>query len=427
MRLKNSSILAIIAVLFSIYSCDKASDFQDGTQTFPLGWKSVDTFTLTTSNVLDTIGGIHNLGFFPLGNTIDNDFGFVKTGAYLEFQPKLNIQHTIATTDSVVLYMPFLSNSSIGQSNVPVTINVFELSENLDDNILNKKNVYTVNSSPIGTLNSYTYNFTDSIVDGLGKVQPGVKVVLNNSVVARILQDVTYETVDKFQQNFKGIYVTTSGGGNTNGYVLFDVNSNFKIKIYGKDAAGLAVEYDFVAGGSNATLINQYLHDNTSIARTNLATKNKVYLSSLFGQYGEINMQNLSAFVKGKNVFKAELILNSIDTSFLASSNLGLLVYDSSSSSSEVSIPDQFYGKGFNISENDIILSGQPVRQYKYNVGYLINSTNDKSYKLRLYPSDVVIGSQTITKTSNFLPSRAVVAGSNNSLKPKLIIYYTEN
>lgn len=427
MRLKNSCVFATLIVLIFIVSCQKATNFQDGTQAFPLGWKSTDTFTLTTSNVLDTVSSIHNLGFFPLGNTIDNEFGSVKTSAYVEFQPKLNIQHTLASTDSVVLYMPFLNNSKVGNANVPVNINIFELATNLDDDILNKNNVYAVNPAPIGSLTNYTYNFTDSIVDGLGKVGPSIKVVLNNAVVSRILQDVTYETVEKFQENFKGVYVTISGNSNTDGYVLLDVSSNFKIKVYGKDSDGLNIEYDFVSGGSNATLINQYSHDLTSNARTNLATKDKVYLSSLFGQYGEIDVPNLSSFAEGKDIFKAELILNSIDTSYVATGNIGLLVYDSSTSETEVSVPDQFYGKNFNISDDNIVVGGQSVRQHQFNVGYLVNKSKDKAYKLRLYASDIVIGNQTLTNTSDFLPYRSVLAGSNSSLKPKLIIYYTEN
>jgi hypothetical protein len=139
-------------------------------------------------------------------------------------------------------------------------------------------------------------------------------------------------------------------------------------------------------------------------------------------------MPDLSEFAKDKVIFKAELSYYTIDTGFSKTSSLGI-VYVDSSTNREFALADDFFRQKYLISNGATNVGGIPSIEYKYNIGLFVNEILKGTYKtklLNIYSAQVSQNNSGLTKFSDFFPSRVVLGGSGNGLKPKLKIYYID-
>jgi len=306
------------------------------------------------------------------------------------------------------------------------------MTEGIETDPISKKMTYTYNPSLLGSLTNFTANYKDSTLDGGIKAAPAIRVPLNRSLANKIIAPGVYSSDADFQNVLKGLYVRSSGNNSTNGFVLLSIGSDNTLRIYGKNANGGSITSDFNTGGNNSTTINQFLHDNSSLARlasqnpNNTSGDNLLYSHGLSGYVPTLVLPDLSSFMKMKSVFKAELSLYIIDTGVFLTPNLGLMSLDTLNR--EFALPDELYKKGFLISIKDTSIGGNPCKEYKYNIAMYVNrmGTNiNTTRKLRIYSAPLLI-SNSLTKFSDFLPSSVVIGGTGNAANPKLKLYYTD-
>lgn len=429
-------MLLAAAMSLTIVSCNKGEDFIDSTSSFPFGWKSVDSFDIIGYNIQDTLGGVVNQGSCPLGVTMDASFGLVQSSFYTNFQTTLSSTNfTFAQVDSIVLVLPFLNSiPKYGATNAPMNISVYELTEALETSSTSRKQDYSYSATPIGTKIGYQINTQDSITEILGKIGPAIRIPLDISFANKIIAKGSYVDDAEFQSIIRGVYVTCDQSP-TNGFAMIALSTDLKIRIYGKNSTGSSVASDVISGGVRTTTVNRYSQDVSSAARTAALNANKttgdakLYCHGLYGYYSSLVIPSLSNFYKDKEVFKAELTLYSIDTGLVATSDLGFLFIDSLRSMTEVSVLDDLYSQRFRVSVKDTMISGTYVRRYVYNLGMHLNAINSKQVvgnTFHVYPSAVIHSSSASTKISNLLPSRLVLAGNMQPLKPKLTLYYVD-
>jgi hypothetical protein len=417
----------------TIASCKKGDDFIDSTSQFPFGWKSTDSFNIITYNQLDTIGNIVNMGTSPLGTVIDANFGKMQTGFFANFQTTLSsTSFSFVSIDSAVLVLPyFTAIPKYGKVDQPLDIYVYEVTEDIESSSSSKRMNYAYNPTVVGSRLSYTVNTTDSVQDGTGKSAPSIRISLSLALANKLIAKGTYIDDIDFQTVFKGLYVKP-GANSTNGFVMIGLNSDLRIKIYGKNSSNMAITSEFITGNTRSTTVNQFSHDATSTAYSASAAANKItgdaklYNCGIFGYYTQIQIPDISTFAVNKEIFKAELTFYSLDTGFIASSDLGIMYIDSARGG-EVSLLDDYYNLNHKVSIKDTIIQGTPTRRFVYNIGMHLTSIlvrTVKNNKFNLYSAPLISNSSTTSKLSNFLPSRIVLAGNMQPLTPKLTLYY---
>jgi hypothetical protein len=422
-------------ILISLYSCSKeGTDFIDNTSNFPLNWKSNDSLVVIGYNALDSLRAIRNTSVVPFGTKIDEHYGTFRSSYFASYQTTLSSKSfTFASVDSIVLIIPYYATTpAYGSANQPFSMEVYEMTEGIETDPISKKMTYTYNPSLLGSLTNFTANYKDSTLDGGIKAAPAIRVPLNRSLANKIIAPGVYSSDADFQNVLKGLYVRSSGNNSTNGFVLLSIGSDNTLRIYGKNANGGSITSDFNTGGNNSTTINQFLHDNSSLARlasqnpNNTSGDNLLYSHGLSGYVPTLVLPDLSSFMKMKSVFKAELSLYIIDTGVFLTPNLGLMSLDTLNR--EFALPDELYKKGFLISIKDTSIGGNPCKEYKYNIAMYVNrmGTNiNTTRKLRIYSAPLLI-SNSLTKFSDFLPSSVVIGGTGNAANSKLKLYYTD-
>ncbi len=428
--------MTTVWIVFILTACKKGENFIDNTSQYPLGWKSTDSFPIVAYNVKDTLGSIVSIGTGPLGVTIDPIFGKMQAAFYVNFQTTLSsASFSYSNVDSIILILPF--NRSIpkyGSINVPMDVLVYEMTEGIEATIDSKKDNYSYNPTLVGSLTNFIPNTTDSIVDGATKSGPGLRIPLSMALANRIIGGGPYADDASFQAILKGLYIKTSDN-NTNGYLMISQTSNLKLRIYGKNNSGDPIASDFVTGSNNSTTVNQFRHDNSSIAAQAANTADKIngdaklYNAGIYGYYSKLRIPNLVDFAKTKNIFKAELTIFALDTGLRSSASFGLTRMDSFTKR-ELPIKDEQNGQNYVSQVKDTMIAGSPVRMITYNIGmqltYLANQL-EYGNEFNLYSAPIVIGANsTISRLTDFIPSKGVLGGKMQPFAPKLTLYYVD-
>lgn len=426
----------ILITLFTLTSCSKdGTDFIDNTGGFNLNSKSAEDFTIVTYNTLDSIRAIRNTSVIPFGTNVDPNFGTFRSSFYASYQTTLTSKSFgFSSVDSIALILPYFRNTpKYGAANQPFSIEVYEMTEGIETDPNSKKISYSISSLPLGKVTNFTPNPTDSVLDGESKIAPAIRVPLDISLANKIVAPGSYASDADFQNILKGLYVRSAANSSTNGYIMLSISSDNILRIYGKNTNGTLITADFTTGGNSSTTVNEFLHDNTSVARNASLTANTiggdniVYSHGLNGYVPILSLPDLSSFAKDKSIFKAELSIFVIDSGVFNAGNLGLMYLDSTGNR-EFPLPDELHKKGFLISVKDTLIGGQNCKEYKYNIGMHINrviSNPSISKKIRLYSAPLFL-SNTVTKFSDFIPSSKVIGGTGNMAKPKLKLYYTD-
>ena len=414
----------LLASAFSlaILSCKKGDDFIDNTAQFPLGWKSSDSFQIIAYNMKDTLGNIMNVGTTQFGTLIDPNFGKVQAGFFANFQTTLNsTSFSFSSIDSAVLVLPYLSGiPKYGKCDQPFDIYVYELTEALETTSTSKRMNYNYDANPVGTKLGYTANTSDSVLDGSSLSAPSIRINLSSSFASKLTTRSYTDDAD-FQSVFRGLYIKP-GNNSTNGFLMINLGTSLRIKIYGKNSSGTPVLSEFQTGGTKSTTVNQFTHDNSSIAYSASQTPNtvsgdaKLYNHGVFGYYSQLVLPNITDFGKNKEIFKAQLTLYSLDTGFQGSSELGIMYIDSVRNR-EAATYDDLYKLNHRESVKDTVIAGIPTRRFVYNIGMHINgmiSGQLPGRKFNLYSAPLANTSSGSSKFSNLLPSRIILAGICN-------------
>ncbi len=207
---------------FLITACDNSTN-NIGTQIQPNDDRIVlkaDTFLLNTlTEPVDYI--VSKPDSLLLGTFIDNVLGTTRADVLTQLavptEEFVYLDPSVAKTvpDSVVLRMSF--GSYFGVTTSPIEVSVYELKK-----ALKKKEVYYSNIDPneyvdfSKKLNAKTELVT--IKDGLtGKIQTSLAIKLSDEFMNRFftMDADKYSTQEKFEQFFKGLYITTDFGSST--------------------------------------------------------------------------------------------------------------------------------------------------------------------------------------------------------------------
>lgn len=425
-------LTAFIAVCWAIVGCNKGQDFIDNTASFPLGWKSVDSFPLISYTVKDTSGRIVNVKTCPLGTEINASFGKMQSSFYANFQTTLSSASlTFASVDSAYLILPIVTSTPYIGTPSNLDIQVYELTEALETSISSKRDNYAHSASSVGSLSNYTPNYRDSIPDIGGKLAASIKVPLSGQLIARLIAPGSYSDDIAFQAAFKGLYITT-GGKDINGFVMINQTSSLKIRIAGKTSSGESKVSDFSTGGTNSVTVNQYLHESNSTAANAAANADKMqgdqkaYAAGIFGYFNRIRLPELSEFSTNKRIFKAELSVYVIDTLYEATDGLGLLFLDTVTGS-ELNIEDQVRNLNFYSSTKDTLIGGVYAKRFTFNIGTQINYilaglARGRFINVYSYPTIDNL------KYSDLLPIQTVLGGNRGMqpFAPKLTLFYTD-
>ncbi len=204
----------------------------------------VDTFSVETgverSDSVRTHNPLALLNAYIIGKLDDPLFGTSEASLVAQLIPEvLRPSFTNAKVDSVVLVLPYDTSKFYGEVDVPLTLDVFRLTESISASEAHFSNdQFETNPVPLGRGSVFPSRDSLFVLDySLGDRDtigfPHMRIPLNNSFGQELLNlDTLFYTSDSlFQSYFQGICVKPVSGGSVAG---INLNSN---------RAGLVVYY----------------------------------------------------------------------------------------------------------------------------------------------------------------------------------------
>ncbi len=422
------NIFFLATTLFLLNACSKGDAFESS-EDFPLNWQMTDTFQLICNNAKDTQSIFKNLGYCALGVATDGNFGQTTAGYYASYETTLSSSSfSFASVDSIILIAPYVSK--IGACDKAIDLAVYELTENIIDSTSNTYKEYAINNAPIGALNQFIPNTTDSVYDGSSKIGPALRIPLSLSFAQKLIAPGSYADAAAFRNVFKGLYLTATSINSSNGFIFIDITFRNRIKIYGKNASGTAITSEFITGSTNSITLNHSRNAQNSTAQTaatntSASGDNLLYLMGTNGFFSKINIPDLKEFTKNNTIFKAELEFSVVDTGFSKVNQLGMTYYFPNDKK-EYSIDDQVYKETL---YSPALYTENGVMKYKFNIVHFLNkniSNGITAQEMRLFASRVLISGGNITKLSLYNPNRVVLSGKGSASAPKLKLYYVK-
>lgn len=432
--MRKAITLSAIFFLIGLFSCKKDGelkpDFDDG----GLAISFVDTFSVTTQVVredsLRTDLSVYNL----LGLYHDPIFGPTSASIYTQVLltgVNVDLESSTSTLDSIVLTLDY--EVLYGDTAAPMSINVYELSTDLNNSNEYYSNSHTPHySTPIGSL-TFTPNLDDSVSIGFdnSKKIPHLRVKLSNTFGQSIMNgDIqgSNDMVDNstFTSFMKGLYITTVDSVNNTslasgqGSILsFDMNSSLStVTIYYNDTS----KYDFTIN-SEGVKYNRFDHNYTGtdieVHLNNSITKDTTvtYVSSMAGVKTRLDIPNIKDITSNGTVVinKAEIVLtveNGSEGNFDDPvSSMSLVGIDENGDA--FFIPDFFEGLDHYGGDYD-----EDTKTYTFNISRHIN---DLIYHTNNY------GMYIIANGSAISADRSVLGSEKNSISElKLNITYSK-
>jgi len=323
--------------------------------------------------------------------------------------------------DSVVL--SFRYSGKYGKFDQPVNVVVYQLNQSIDTINYNLNDAFQVKLPPIGQVNGFVPNLTDSAVV-LGKKQaPQLRIPLSTSFGNQILLSDSLNLVDNlaFLNLFKGMYVTVSST-NGNGLVYLDLKSSLSgITLFYRNDNEDSLQLLIPTSGISVNHIdNNYVGSpaQTAINASSALPGVSSYVQGGAGTYARLEIVDLDSLPKNIAINKAELILTqSTDTSYLSPLLLDLLRVSDFDGPVRLEDEGLSHFGGVRQVEN---VNGISLTRYRFNIKkyfqQLINGThNNKGFFLK-------------TLTPNTNSERVVIANSltDPNFKIVLIVTYTK-
>lgn len=309
-----------------------------------------------------------------LGNMVDPNFGKTFAGFYTQCRLSANnVSFGVgAVLDSAVI--TFAYNGKYGKFDQPVNLAVYELNQDLVDSFAYKTtDALSVNIPPVGTLNNFVPNTTDSIyVYGIS-YPPHLRIPLTTSFGNKILLADSSYLVDNtsFLSLLKGLYVTTASNLIGNGLVYLSLISPLsKITLYYHTSDEDSLSYDIPVSGVRINHFDNIYTGSpvyTSIQSPNVNGETKMYVQGGTGVKGKIVFPDLDSLPQKISINKAELILSqsAIDTAYPAPLVLDLFRIDETGAAQKLEDDGLAHFGGIRTTES---VNGESITRYKFNI-----------------------------------------------------------
>lgn len=438
---------AAIAIMLVVVSCKKINLATDLGQGIIPEVDNIHTFDTTidieTYNHLftalnDTLR-IHS-GFAQYLGLIHNDPIFGKTDARMYFQvgPVNRTRFYFPNTanklflDSIVLMVNYAG--IYGDSTVPQTINVSEISQGSDfryDSLYNIRNNDFTTTALLGSATIIPATLNDSVTHIHGrdtsKTVQNLRIKLDNSFGNRLLQyDSTnaYYSDSAFKKNFKGFALQSVSAGNAvMGFNLSGSGLKLYYRYEKKDSVGkfdtTSVVFPFSSG--NDALANYVGRDYSgtqvlAVSQDNLADQ-LLYIQNSPGAYATLKIPAL-ANMNNRIVHLAELQMESVydplDTIFKAPNlYIDALNADGKNFNVPFAVSDYLDNYG-QVSPQGLVLfgsrpgnkqdaSGKTIKYWRFNLTRYVQSIVNKRkplHDLRLYAKPGVTINDTLESGS---------------------------
>jgi hypothetical protein len=364
-----------------------------------------------------------------LGSINDPNFGKTFASFYAQCQLTSNNIYfgVLPEFDSEFLMVQY--NGQYGKFSDPVDVNVYELSQDLNDSTTYHTNdAFSVNIPPIGTLNGFVPRLTDSVVTTYGTLAPHIRIPLSTTFANKILKADTNTLRDNaaFINLFKGIYLTTSSSTVGNGLLYLTLQSPVSgIKLYYHNSSIDSLSYTLPFSGVTVNHFdNVYTGSpvSSSITSPNINGEEKMYLQAGAGVKGKIFINHLDSLPKNIAINKAELILSkvaqtsTIDT-FPAPLVLNMFRIDDAGQAQRL---EDDGTTGFGGVLTDETVNGIAINRYHFNIKRYFQKLIQGIYPNRGFYLE------TISPNSN--SERVVIANSSTdkNYQITLVITYTK-
>ncbi len=408
---------------------------------------SIKAHTLRTDSTYTSPATYMPLGYL-FGATNDPIFGRTTAGIYTQLglaQTNNTLGDSLAL-DSIVLSLAYNDLKLYGDSTSRHNVMVYEVEEPIGIGAYFAEQHFAYNNTPIGYRNQVQlvrkktvpvkkYVKYDKIVDndtlfGYEEIDtvylpPQLRVRLNDEVGWRILSRSGLQELKStaaLQQFFKGLYITTTGAGNSMAFVNFNINSALTIYYRSGSTKGLSLTLNLTGG-----IVNHLDHDyaNTPIsaafAQPNPNGQEYAYLQGANGTHFEFEIPHFKA-LNGKIINKAELemtILPEIDSLYAPATKVTTYAVDST-------------GRKLFLQE----YPASNIRTPTYIAGFKYEGKNGENANIRRYTLNYRDFDQAMqdgylvrfgVEIPDYIPSRAIICGPDHPQYPmKWKVYYTD-
>lgn len=320
--MKLNKIILLLLPLVALTYCDKDPSLEGNPPADNL--VKIDTFTFEAYSLPHTANNALNQTNVPLGVVSDASFG-KRTASYFTQFLLTTASYELganAVLDSAVLEIAI--SGKFGPMQQPVTYNVYEMTEALDNN-----NTYTsetniaYNNTVIGSVN-YTYNEDETLL------RIPISSTFANNLFSQFGTS-TMQSNTNLLSFLKGLYIapdnTTGGDGHIK---LNPTNENTGLKLYFTSDSPTDSIYRF-AITTQALRVNHYEKDLAGSAVENAfnnTTNNdeELYVAGLDISKARISIPDLS-FLQGKIINQATLTIAQTDYNASVNNDYDVPVY----------------------------------------------------------------------------------------------------
>lgn len=388
---------------------------------------TIDTFTIYGNTVIDTMGyKAHKLPLAPVGMLEDAEFGKTQASVFSNFElPSNEINLGVATYDSLILTLS--SGSSYGPISGPVDLEVYEVNTLIENKVYDLINNLDYNATPIGVLNNYKPNYSDSVPVLGVNTSPHIRIKLSDILGQSFMNQTAtsgFKDNINFQNFFKGVYLKVNGVNSGLIYINF-LGPLSKLTLFYK-VAGEQKTMDFKIL-NNSNYVSRFTHNYPAaitINSKNPQGDNSMYLEGLAGLKAKIfipYIKNLSNIA----LIKAEIVATVENAPFPLPRKLHINKEDSFGNILDL---HDFFLPSFNARYQSNLVNGKIVYQYRINITrHLQKVINNEinNYPLFLYANEAsIINDNLVYLNYLFRGSRIKIGGNNPGSKLKLEISY---
>lgn len=304
MKYIGRDLLILLISLFILSGCQNSDEIGlDVNPSDQINGTLIDSTTVRTSTVEEEPFITKGLLQHPLGLLNDPELGQTEANLALALTlPTTDLKlDKLPALDSAVLVLRY-GNEFYGTSGVPYTINVHQLSEKFraSESYYNTKE-WAHNSEIIGSKSLTDFKVADSVfiiqrrvgkLDTPIRVAPHLRIPISSSfIVSNFFNSDTANFHDnaRFNNFFKGLYLTLDHNPSTNGIVLFNFQTD--------TLSGLNLYYKTFNGSNVDTVDAHYLISKDSTVaniRHNYSAKVKSQLNNPNQKFDNVYVQPLS-------------------------------------------------------------------------------------------------------------------------------------
>ena len=422
-----------------------------------------DTFHLQTSNFFVDSIFLQN-DTFLLGEIYNQRYGTTKADLLFQIAPPVNYKFPTqdsdsikgAAVDSLVLYMYYKSWS--GSEKSPLEFCLYEIDKKAIDyttlyfSNINIDEYVSPDATPIGkkVLTSIDYSLPDSVLADSTFI-PYIKYKLDISYAERFfnLDEKAYESVDAFQEKFKGFYITTDYGSSTMLHLAqIDLRLYYHYtrvyRIDGEEKTDNVSTWVNYSVNKEVRQINRIVHTDTADVKANLNTIDSLNLiKSPAGIYTNVKIpigkmkSSINEKIKNNHLAINQALLNlevveDTDPSLKLDKPEFLLLLKKDL------LVDYFIDKGLPTSVDTIAVIGyydNSSKTYSFDMAYLLNSYFKKDLSetdmldMVILPIDAISSTDatyiTSVKSLFKLSGISVRSGTNSFSPLRLNLLYT--